>query len=87
MNIGSLIAKAAMVGTLTVVSFAAFPTNSADAGPRISGSNSPPPLASATTTVRPARAVRGCGSGSGYCATTSANGGVVVTSKPPTRFR
>jgi hypothetical protein len=87
MNIGSLIAKAAMVGTFTVVSFAAFPTSNAVAGARISGSNSPPPLASKNTIVRPAGAVRGCGNGSGYCATTSANGGVVVTSKAPTRFR
>lgn len=39
---------------------------------------SPPPLASKNTVVRPANVVSGCSIGR-RCATTSANGGVVVT--------
>jgi hypothetical protein len=90
MNIRNIITtKSAFALTIIAANLMIFST--ADAEARGGGRNfpgnvrdhrvsSPPPLASAHTTVRPARVVSGCGSGR-YCATTNANGGVVVTTR------
>ena len=88
MNIHALITKSAFTVAVIAANLAIFSTGDAEArggGPRgFSGvvrdhrTFSPPPLASANTTVRHPSVVRGCSTGR-WCGTTGANGGVVVT--------
>lgn len=87
MNVRTVISKSVFAVAAIAANLVILSTADAEArggGRGFAGSvrdhrvSSPPPLASAHTTVRPARAVTGCGSGH-YCATSRANGGVIVT--------
>lgn len=91
MTIRALVTKFAFTVAVVVANLVVFSTGDAEArrgagGPGYHRPSGPPPLASANTTVRPASVVSGCGNGR-RCVTPYANGGVVVTTRGPTRFR
>jgi hypothetical protein len=80
MNIRNLVTKSAITVAVIAANLVIFSTGDAEArrGAGRPGMSGPPPLAAANTTVRPASVVSGCSIGR-RCATTGANGGVVVT--------
>jgi hypothetical protein len=85
MNIRNLVTKSAFTVAVIAANLVIFSTGDAEArrgagGPGYHRPSGPPPLASANTTVRPPSVVSGCGNGH-RCATTHANGGVVVTTR------
>lgn len=80
MTIRNLATKSALTVAAIAASFVIFSSDNAEARRGSAGrpAGGPPPLASANTTVRPYSTVSGCSIGR-HCATTRANGGVVVT--------
>ncbi|MBX9776486.1 MAG: hypothetical protein K2Y71_19070 [Xanthobacteraceae bacterium] len=83
MNIRGFITKSAFAVAVVATGLVVFSTGDAEArrgagGPGFHRPGGTPPLAAANTTVRPASVVSGCSVGR-RCATTGANGGVVVT--------
>jgi hypothetical protein len=84
MNIRSLSSKSVFAFAVVAASLVIFSTGDAEARRGAGGpgyhrpGGSPPPLASAHTTVRPHSVVSGCSTGR-RCVTPYANGGVVVT--------
>ena len=90
MNIRTLMTKSAFTVVVIAANLVIFSAGDAEArrgagGPGFHRPGGTPPLASANTTVRPASVVSGCSIGR-RCATTGANGGVVVTT-PGTQGR
>jgi hypothetical protein len=83
MNIYNLATKSALTVAVIAANFVIFSSDNAEArrgagGPGFHRPAGSPPLASAHATVRPYSTVSGCSIGR-RCATTRANGGVVVT--------